>query len=155
MLIRISVPTYKANSWGQFDKQGEIQVSAEVDNLSEGYAALKVQIDELLTQTSAENQIVANIQTLNSEIERRQSTLRNLNEAIERAKEQLQRLEKFLRRLGIDPSSYSLHISSNPALDAAIDELEGAVAVEAEVDPIPFDLSNDDDDCDDVDRRGF
>jgi hypothetical protein len=47
----------------------------------------------------------------------------------------VQSLQKFLRRLGIDPTSFSLEISSNPALDVA----DEAVAVEAEVDPIPFD----------------
>jgi chromosome segregation ATPase len=138
MLIKISVPTYTANSWGQLDKQGEIEVSAEVDSLSEGYTALKTQIDELLTQTNAENKIVTDIQIINSQIDRRKKILRDLDEKTERAKAQLQRLEKFLRRLGINPTDYSLEISTNPALDAATDKSEEVVAVEAEVDPIPF-----------------
>jgi chromosome segregation ATPase len=136
--IKISIPTYKANSWGQLDKQGEVQISAEVDSLSDGYAALKVQVDELLAQANAENQIVVNLQKLGNEIDRRESTLRMLNDKIETARAQLQRLEKFLRRLGIDPASYSLDIS-NHALESAMDEAEEAVAVEAECDPIPFD----------------
>lgn len=138
--IKISVPTYKVNSWGQLDARGEIVVSAEVDNLSEGYQVLKTQIDELLIQSNAENQIVVDLQKLNSQIDRRQETLKHLNHKVGLAKSQLQRLEKFLRRLGIDPQSYLLEISSNPILDAAImDESEKVVAVEAEVDPIPFD----------------
>lgn len=144
--IKISVPTYKVNSWGQLNAQGEIVVSAEVDNLSEGYQALKTQIDELLIQSNAENQIVVDLQKLSSEIDRRQETLKNLNHKVGLAKSQLQRLEKFLRRLGIDPQSYSLEISSNPTLDAAImDEPEEFVSVEAEVDPIPFDSATNSD----------
>ncbi len=144
--IKISVPTYKVNSWGQLNAQGEIVVSAEVDNLSEGYQALKTQIDELLIQSNAENQIVIDIQELSLQIDRRQASLKNLSQKIDTARAQLQRLEKFLRRLGIDPQSYSLEISSNPTLDAAImDEPKEFVAVEAEVDPIPFDSATNSD----------
>ncbi|WP_293157766.1 MULTISPECIES: hypothetical protein [unclassified Microcoleus] len=141
--IKISIPTYKANSWGQLDKQGEVQISAEVDSLSDGYAALKAQIDELLTQTNAENQIVVNLQKLGNEIDRRESTLRMLNDKIKTARAQMQRLEKFLRRLGINPATYSLDINSH-ALESA-GEAEESVEVEAEVDPIPFDPADSDD----------
>ena len=142
--IKISIPTYKANSWGQLDKQGEVQISAEVDSLSDGYAALKVQVDELLAQANAENQIVVNLQKLGNEIDRRKATLRTLNDKIETARAQLQRLEKFLRRLGINPANYSLDIS-NHALGSVMDETEESVAVEAKVDPIPFDPADSDD----------
>jgi hypothetical protein len=144
--IRISIPVYKANSWGQLDKQGEIVVSSEVDSLSEGYAALKVQIEELLTQTNAENKIVVDLQILNSEIDRRKTIWQNLNQKIKVARNQLERLQKFLRRVGINPTDYTLKISSDPDLDAATDEPEEVVAVEAaEVDPIPFDSADSDD----------
>lgn len=135
--VKISVPTYRLNTWGHLDKQGEVELSAEVDALSDGYAALKEQVDELLAQVKAENRVVTELGTINSEIDKSQKTLRRLNERIDAAKSQLERLEKFLRRLGIDPNSYSLDINSNPALDAAIDE--PAVAVEVETYPIPFD----------------
>lgn len=137
--LKINIPTYKSNSWGQLEKHGDLQVSSNVDSLSDGYAALKVQIDELLAQVNAENQIVIDLHQLVSEIDSRQTTLRHLNQKIEVAKAQLQKLERFLRRLGIDPTSYLLDISSNPALDAAIMDEPEAVAAEVEVDPIPFD----------------
>jgi hypothetical protein len=38
--VKISVPTYKANSWGQLDKQGEVQISADVDSLSQEYPVM-------------------------------------------------------------------------------------------------------------------
>jgi len=137
--LKINIPTYKSNSWGQLEKHGDLQVSSNVDSLSDGYAALKVQIDELLAQVNAENQIVIDLHQLVSEIDSRQTTLRHLNQKIEVAKAQLQKLERFLRRLGIHPTSYSLDISSNPALDAAIMDEPEAVAAEVEVGPIPFD----------------
>jgi hypothetical protein len=121
--LKINIPTYKSNSWGQLEKHGDLQVSSNVDSLSDGY----------------ENQIVIDLHQLVSEIDSRQTTLRHLNQKIEVAKAQLQKLEIFLRRLGIDPTSYSLDISSNPALDAAIMDEPEAVAAEVEVDPIPFD----------------
>ena len=137
--IKISVPTYKSNSWGQLDKHGEVQISSDVDSLSSGYFLLKTQIDELLSQANAENQIVLDLQKLGSEVDsRRQDTLRNLNQKIDVAKSQLQRLEKFLRRLGIDPTSYHLDINSAFLDSVTVDEPE-SVYVEAEVDPIPFD----------------
>jgi chromosome segregation ATPase len=137
--IKISIPTYKANSWGQLDRQGEVQISAEVDSLLDGYTALKVQVDELLAQANAENQIVVNLQKLGDEINRRETTLRRLDDEIETARTQLQKLEKFLRRLGINPAAYSLDISNHALESAMDDETEESVAVEAEVDPIPFD----------------
>ncbi len=136
--IKISVPTYKSNSWGQFDKQGEVEINSDVDSLSGGYFLLKAQIDELLTQVNAENQMVLDLQKLDSEVDRRKNTLRNLNQKIDVAKAQFQRLEKFLRRLGIDPTSYHLDINK-VVLDATIDQLDETFVVEAEVDPIPFD----------------
>ena len=136
--IKISVPTYKSNSWGQLDKHGEVEINSDVDSLSGGYFLLKAQIDELLTQVNAENQMVLDFQKLDSEVDRRKNTLRNLNQKIDVAKSQLQRLEKFLRRLGIDPTSYHLDINS-VVLDAAVDESEETFIVEAEVDPILFD----------------
>lgn len=143
--VRLGIPTYKSNSWGQLEKQGDLQVSANVDSLSDGYAALKNQIEELLTQVNAENQIVVDLHKLTTEIDSKRITLRRMNQQIEVAKAQLEKLERFLRRLGIDPTSYSLDISSNPALDAAImDEPGEAVAVEAEVDPLPFNLADSD-----------
>jgi hypothetical protein len=55
--VKISVPTYQASSWGQLDKQGEVQISADVDSLSQEYPVMKAQIDELLKEASAENRL--------------------------------------------------------------------------------------------------
>jgi chromosome segregation ATPase len=115
-----------------------------VDSLSEGYTALKAQVSELLKQINAENQIVLELNQLHQEIESKQRLLRNLSDSTARAKAQLSHLKTFLRRLGINPSDYVLEISSNPDLDAAsTDEPGEIVAVEAEVDPLPFNPGSD------------
>ena len=71
MKITISIPTYKANSWCHLDKHGEVEFSAEADDLLEGYANLKAQINELLAQTNAENQVVLELSEIQREIQNR------------------------------------------------------------------------------------
>jgi hypothetical protein len=41
MLLEISVPVYRRDRWGRLERDGKIQVSSEVDTLSEGYKSLK------------------------------------------------------------------------------------------------------------------
>lgn len=43
--LKISVSAYTAGTWRNLEKSGEIEVSAEVDTLSEGYEKLKTQIN--------------------------------------------------------------------------------------------------------------
>ena len=136
--VKISVPTYQANSWGQLDKQGEVQISADVDSLSQEYPVMKAQIDELLKEASAENRLVLDLKELERKCENKQRSLDILQDKINVARQQLRRMEDFLKRLGIDPASYTLIIEEKVALNAATTDESGDV-VEAEVDPIPFD----------------
>jgi hypothetical protein len=144
--VKISVPTYQANSWGQLDKQGEVQISADVDSLSQEYPVMKAQIDELLKEASAENRLVLDLKDLERKCENRQRSLNILQDKINVARKQLRRMEDFLKRLGIDPASYTLMISEDIALKAAATNESDDVVVDAEVDPIPFNCSDDDDD---------
>lgn len=141
--VKISVPTYQSNSWGQLDKQGEVQISADVDSLSQQYPLMKAQIDELLKDASAENRLILDLKELERKCENKQRSLDILKDKINVARQQLRRMEDFLKRLGIDPASYTLIIDEKVALNAATtDELDDVV-VEAEVDPIPFDSGAD------------
>jgi hypothetical protein len=142
--VKISVPTYKANSWGQLDKQGEVQISADVDSLSQEYPVMKAQIDELLREASAENRLALDLTALEPKCEHKQKSLNILEDKINVARQQLRPMEAFLKRLGIDPTSYRLIIDEKVALREATTADSGeVVAVEAEVDPIPFDLGTD------------
>lgn len=137
--VKISVPTYQANSWGELHKQGEVQISADVDSLSQEYPVMKAQIDELLKQASAENRLLLDLKELERKCENKQRSLNILQDKIKVARQQLRRMEDFLKRLGIDPASYILIIDEKVALNAATTDESGDVIVEAEVDPIPFD----------------
>ena len=137
--VKISLPTYQANSWGQLDKQGELQISADVDSLSQEYPVMKAQIDELLREASAENRLVLDLKDLERKCENKQRSLNILQDKINVARQQLRRMEDFLKRLGIDPASYTLIIDEKVALNAATADESDDVVVEAEVDPIPFD----------------
>jgi hypothetical protein len=141
--VKISVPTYQANSWGQLDKQGEVQISADVDSLSQEYPVMKAQIDELLREASAQNRLVLDLAVLERKCENKQRSLQILQDKINIARQQLRRMEDFLKRLGIDPASYTLIIDEKVALNAVTTDGLGDVVVEAEVDPIPFDSEAD------------
>src|SRR6476620_7245690 len=129
--IKLTAPVYIAEDFGTFDRKADIQIEGNFDSFSEGYTFLRTQVDELLKQSYAANTLLLNLQGLESTISSKERTLEHLNRKIETAENQLERLQKFLERLGIDPSSYSLLIANGP--------IGSAVAVEAEVDPIPFD----------------
>jgi CII-binding regulator of phage lambda lysogenization HflD len=113
--VKISVPTYQANSWGQLDKQGEVQISADVDSLSQEYPVMKAQIDELLKEANAENRLVLDLKELERKCENKQRSLDILQNKINIARQQLRRLETFLKRLGIDPTSYTLIVDEKVA----------------------------------------
>lgn len=141
--VKISLPTYTKNSWGRLDKQGEVQISSDVNSLSEEYPRIKAQVDELLEKANAENRLILDLELLEAAREKKQNSLDDLDNKIEQARHQLRLLENFLKRLGIDPRAYTytLNISDELALKAATTDDSGDVVVEAEVDPIPFDLA--------------
>jgi len=142
--VKISVPTYQANSWGQLDKQGEVQISADVDSLSQEYPVMKAQIDELLKEANAENRLVLDLKELERKCENKQRSLDILQNKINIARQQLRRLETFLKRLGIDPTSYTLIVDEKVALrEATTDDSGEVVAVEAEVDSTSFERNTD------------
>ena len=106
--LKISLPVYKTNSWGHLEKGGRIEVSSEVDNLSEGYQSLKLEIEKLLLQMKAENRLAKELHTLESEAETKAYQLKMLLRDIERATAHYESLKFFLMNLGIDPTSSRL-----------------------------------------------
>ncbi len=103
---------------------------------------MKAQIDELLKEASAENRLVLDLKELERKCENKQRSLDILQDKINVARQQLRRMEDFLKRLGINPASYTLMIDEKVALNAATADSSGDV-VEAEVDPIPLDSGAD------------
>ena len=139
--VKISIPTYQVGSLGRLSQQGEIELSSEVNSLSEEYPVMKAQVDALLKEVGAENRLILDVEALEAKREKMQCNLDRLQDNLECAQKQLRRLENFLKRLGIDPKAhtYSLIINEDIALAATTDDAADVV-VEAEVDPLPFDL---------------
>jgi DNA integrity scanning protein DisA with diadenylate cyclase activity len=142
--LKVVINSYVRNSWRNLERHGEIEISAEVDVLSEGYEKLKLQINELLTKIDAENQLISDIGETEKELQSKTKTLENLNNEIMVAKGQVNRLKAFLENLGINPADYVLKVGT-PRLEksTATYDVEENIAVEAEVNPLPFDESTD------------
>ena len=125
MLLEISVPVYRKDKWARLERDGKIQVSSEVDTLSQGYPALKQELDALLTKVDAETCLAETALTLQLEIEQKTRKLNELAQDIERASEHYKNLKIFLENLGIDPNKKQLTfdtrllLSSGPVSDVA------------------------------------
>jgi len=125
MLLEISVPVYRRDRWGRLERDGKIQVSSEVDTLSEGYKSLKQELDALLAQIDAETRLAEDALTLQLEIDAKTSKLSALAQDIEQASEHYKNFKIFLENLGIDPKNKKLTfdkhllLSSGPVSDVA------------------------------------
>ena len=125
MFLEISVPVYRRDRWGRLERDGKIQVSSEVDTLSEGYKSLKQELDVLLAQVEAETRLAQTVMELEEEIDKKTYTLTRLSQDIERASEHYKNLKIFLENLGIDHTkkqlTFDTHLllSSGPVSDIA------------------------------------
>jgi HD-GYP domain-containing protein (c-di-GMP phosphodiesterase class II) len=125
MLLEISVPVYRRDRWGRLERDGKIQVSSEVDTLSEGYKSLKQELDALLTQVDAETRLAETALTLQLEIDEKTRKLTQIAQDIEQASEHYKNFKIFLQNLGIDPTKKQLTfdkhllLSSGPVSDVA------------------------------------
>jgi predicted RNase H-like nuclease (RuvC/YqgF family) len=124
-VIQISIPVYKKGNWDTLKKYGTVKVSSDVDNLSEGYEALKVEIQKLLDKVAAENRLADHAYQLDKEIEDKTRTLKSLVWDIEKATEHYDNLKLFLERLGIDPVASRLTFDKRFLLrDASLSQIE-------------------------------
>ena len=125
MLLEISVPVYRRDRWHRLERDGKIQVSSEVDTLSEGYKSLKQEVDALLSKLDAETRLAQTSLELQEEIDQKRYTLTRLAQDIERASNHYENLKIFLQNLGIDHSkkqlTFDTHLllSSGPVSDVA------------------------------------
>jgi len=125
MLLEISVPVYKRDRWGRLERDGKIQVSSEVDTLSEGYQLLKKELDDWLAKIDAETRLAETAEALQFDIEEKTRKLTEIAQDIERASEHYKSLKIFLQNLGIDPNKKQLTfdkhllLSSGPVSEVA------------------------------------
>jgi len=124
-VIKISIPVYKKGNWNTLKKDGTVKVSSDVDNLSEGYKGLKVEIQKLLDEVAAENRLADQAHQLDKEIEDKARILSTLVRDIEKATEHYDNLKLFLQRLGIDPIAPRLTFDKRFLLrDAPLSQVE-------------------------------
>jgi len=106
--LKISIPVYKRDKWDSFDREGKLVVSSDVDNLSEGYQSLKLEIEELISELKAESRLAQDVYKLECQIKAKAFELKELLKDIERATAHYESLKFFLMNLGIDPTSSRL-----------------------------------------------
>ncbi len=127
-IIKISVPVYKKGNWDTLKKDGTVKVSSDVDNLSEGYKALKIEIEKLLSEVDAENRLADHAYKLEKEIENKSRILKSLVADIEKATEHYDSLKIFLEKLGIDPIAPRLTFDKRFLLrDASLSQIEAVI----------------------------
>ncbi len=123
--LKISIPVYKKSSWNTLERDGKIEVSSDVDNLSEGYQLLKIEIDKLLSELDAQNCLVEDAKALEYEIREKSCILKNLVKNIEKATAHYEDLKFFLQNLGVDPFAHQLTFDKQLLLqDASLSEVE-------------------------------
>jgi len=130
-VIKISIPVYKKGNWDTLKKNGTVKVSSDVDNLSEGYKDLKIEIEKLLTEVDAENRLADHASQLENEIEKKSHILKSLVGDIEKATEHYEALKIFLEKLGIDPIAPRLTFDKRFLLrDASASQIEAVKSSE-------------------------
>ena len=93
--LKISLPVYKKYQWERLEKDGKIEVSSEVDSLTDGYEFLKIQIDNLLSELDAQNRLADDADKLEREIQQKTHTLKSLVKDIEKATKHYEKLRFF------------------------------------------------------------
>jgi chromosome segregation ATPase len=110
--LKISVPVYQSGGFNKLVHEATIEVSSDVDSLSEGYTALKTKINDLLRDTNLQAHLAGEIQDLDAEIAAKKGTLEAIESRIQRATEQHERLRQFLRNMGIEAADS--HLTYHP-----------------------------------------
>jgi hypothetical protein len=117
--LKIQLPVYNKTLWETIKKDGTLEVSAEVDSLSEGYEMLKKQLDNLLAELDAQNRLAEDVETLKRPIEEKARDLKCITKDIEIATEDYKCLRLFLERLGIDQNQKRLNFDKQFLLSQA------------------------------------
>jgi len=123
--LKIVIPVYAKDKWDRLEKRGHVEVHSDVDNLSEGYQDLKIQIDYLLAELNAQNRLAENAEALEKEITQQAFKLKNLLKDIQQATAHYESLQLFLEKLGIDPTMPRLTFDRKLLLQSAsVSEVE-------------------------------
>lgn len=117
--IEIRIPVYKIDKWERLNKQGKIEVSADTDTLSEGYTALREEIDRLLSELEAANRLADRLHEMEDEIKHKTYKLNLLRSDIVRATTHYESLQLFLKQFGVDAQSNRLTFDRELLLESS------------------------------------
>jgi len=82
--LKISIPVYKTDKWDRLDQDGKIEISSEVDALTDGYESLKIQIDSLLAELNCQTRLAENCHNLELQIDEKARALKHLTRDFDR-----------------------------------------------------------------------
>lgn len=117
--IKIRIPVYKKNSWGSFDRQGKLEVSSDVEALSESYTALKREIDQLVSEMDGSVRLAGSLHEMETEIKTAAQTLERLKTDIDKATRHYESLKLFLKQFGVDPQANRLTFDERLRLESS------------------------------------
>jgi len=100
--LKINLPIYKKNEWGSFDRKGKLEISSDVEAISEGYAALKKEIDQLVSEMDGSIRLAGSLNEMETEIITATQTLERLKRDIIQATRHYESLKLFLKQFGVD-----------------------------------------------------
>jgi chromosome segregation ATPase len=112
--LKISVPIYELSAFNKLAHHAAtVEISSDVDSLSEGYTALKSKINDLLRDANLQARLAGEIGDLEATIAAKKGTLEAMESRIQRATEQYERLREFLRNMGIEAADSYLTYHPN------------------------------------------
>jgi len=117
--IKIRIPVYKKNDWGSFDRQGKVEVSSDVEALSEGYEALKGEIDQLVSEMDGSIRLAGSLHEMETNIKTAAQTLEQLKRDIDKATRHYESLKLFLKQFGVDPQASRLTFDERLRLESS------------------------------------
>ena len=126
MQLEILVPVYRKDRYELLEEQGKIRLSSEVDTLSDGYKALKAEIEALMKEVNGQTRLADEVGTLEREIETKTRILNHIMKDIERATEHYKSLRLLLQSFGIDPNQNRLTFNTEHFLlsDTSVSQVE-------------------------------
>ena len=118
MKITLKIPIVKQSpntSWDCYKVDGSLEIEAE----DEEYSKLKERANTLLTEISADYQLIRDSQRIAEQIASAKGELSNTKSRLRVAQNQLERLTQFLNKLGIDARDSNLAFSEYLSLRSA------------------------------------
>jgi len=131
--LKIRIPVYKKNEWGSFDRKGKLEISSDVEAISEGYAALKKEIDQLVSEMDGSIRLAASLNEIELETITATQTLERLKRDISKATRHYESLKLFLKQFGVDTQASRLTFDERLRLESSSEAAVEVLSQNSEV----------------------